>query len=610
MGFKDVLREARRWQTLIIAILVPVLASPLPILIDDPAARCGYSLIVIGVYWVTEIIPLAVTALLPVLLFPLFGIMPVADVSMSYFKETVMLFLGSLIVAVAVEKWNLHKRLALRTLTLVGPQPRWLLLGVILPTWFMSMWMSNTATAAMMMPIVSAILLQIKACQESDPEENGTLLEQGQEQMVISDSTDVTVSIENGVTEKRKSSQAKKDSTFLSFAKSFSLATAYSANIGGMATLTGTPPNVIFKGLADGIYKDSKTENPVNFANWLALGVPLSIILVFSLWIWMQVYMEGVGCLKFWKKDTTNYDKVKHVLRREYVNLGKMSYAEKSVAVCFVMMALLWITRKPGFIPGWGDLFKPKYVGDSAPAVLTSIILFILPAKAPWRTCGKSRWREDPGDGEKNVKVKDKTYEKLLDWSTVNARLAWNVLLLMGGGFALADGCERSGLSAWVSSNLNGMSQFPTWTVTLCVSVIIALITEVTSNSATTTLFVPILGKTAIGMGVNPLTFMITVAIASSLAFMLPVATPPNAIVFAAGYLNITDMILAGLPMNVVSLFFLNIMMNSWAVPVYNLNVLEDAFRSSLNSSDALTSAVLPNVTPTASLLQNITGSV
>lgn len=613
MGFREFLHQVRYWQTLIIAVLVPVLACPLPILVDTPAARCGFILIVVGVYWVTEIIPLAVTALMPVVLFPMFGIMPVADVSMAYFKETVMLFLGSLVVAVAVEKWNLHKRLALFTLTLVGPQPRWLLLGVILPTWFLSMWMSNTATAAMMMPIVSAILLQIKACQESDIEENGSLVEKGEHEMVSSSCIDQPASVEIVPTEKApRTSQAAKHAVFMSFAKSFCLATAYSANVGGMATLTGTPPNVIFKGLADSLYKDAKTNNPVNFANWLALGVPMSFTLMISLWLWMQIYMEGTSCFMFWKKEKTSYTKVKEVLRQEYVNMGRMSYAEKSVAVCFVIMAVLWITRKPGFIVGWGDLFKPKYVGDSTPAIIMSVMLFILPAHNPWRTYRRSH-KTKPKDEEFNDESyyakSPKTYEKLLDWTTVNDRLAWNVLLLMGGGFALANGCERSGLSAWVSSNLSGLSDLPTWVVTLLLSVVIALVTEVTSNAATTTLFVPIAGQTAIAMGVNPLTFMIAVTIASSLAFMLPVATPPNAIVFSSGYLKITNMVSAGLPMNIISLFVLNIMMNSWAVPVYNLDVLEDAFRSYLNTTDPLTAgpATVTNLMQTTAEAFNLT---
>ncbi|KAK3751907.1 hypothetical protein RRG08_047180 [Elysia crispata] len=592
MGFRDVLHEARRWQTLIIAISVPVLASPLPILTEHQAAKCGYILIVMGVYWVTEVIPLAVTALLPAVLLPLFGIMPVADVSMSYCKEPVMLLLGSLMVAVAVEKWNLHKRLALRSLTLVSAQPRWLLLGVILPTWFLSMWMSNTAATAMMMPMVSAILQEIKACQESDVDENGTLVPQEQEEMTMCESPAdqaLVMRVDTGVSVKPERSRAESSSRVLTFAKSFSLAVAYSANIGGMATLTGTGANIVFKGMSDGIYKKAKTDNPVNFANWLLLGVPLSTILVCSLWLWMQIYMEGVGCFKFWKRNTSSYHRVQTVLRREYDSLDKMSYAEKSVAVCFVMMALLWITRKPGFIPGWGDLFKPKYVGDSIPAIIFSMALFILPAQAPWSTRTDSTRKLNVQDGKLKPPVKLGTYEKLLDWPTVHEKMAWGVLLLLGGGFALADGCERSGLSAWVSSHLNGLSQLPTWAVTMLVSIVITLVTEVTSNAATTTLFVPILGQTAIGMGVNPLTLMIAVAIASSLAFMLPVATPPNSIVFAAGYLKIRDMVLVGLPMNIVALFFMNIMMNSWAVPVYNLNVLEESFRSSMNFSQPQT---------------------
>ncbi|CAG5124708.1 unnamed protein product, partial [Candidula unifasciata] len=326
-------------------------------------AKCGYCVIVIGIYWVTEVVPLAVTSLLPVVLFPAFGIMTTKAICRAYVQDTLMLFLGSLIVAVAVEKWNLHKRLALRTLTLVGPEPKWLLLGVMLPTWILSMWMSNTATTAMMMPIVTAILHQIKDCQSQDCHEE-ILMDEHHGMVITVDGT------ENNYTDHKKKemeieerrltyNRAERENQFLGFAKTFSLAAAFSSNIGGMATLTGTPPNVIFKGLSDSLYLKYAAANPVNFANWLALGIPMAIILFVFLWLWMQLYSQGLSCLKFWKKDKTCYEKVRISLREEYVKMGPMSFAEILVLINFVLLALLWVTRKPGFIPGWNSLFDP-----------------------------------------------------------------------------------------------------------------------------------------------------------------------------------------------------------------------------------------------------------
>uniref|UniRef100_A0A0B7APS4 Citrate transporter-like domain-containing protein n=1 Tax=Arion vulgaris TaxID=1028688 RepID=A0A0B7APS4_9EUPU len=583
MGFRACLRKFWRSQTLWLSVLVPILAAPLPIVYPTQVAKCGFCVIVIGVYWVTEVIPLAVTSLLPVVLFPVFGIMTAKAICRSYVQDTLMLFLGSLIVAVAVEKWNLHKRLALRTLTLVGPEPKWLLLGVMLPTWVLSMWMSNTATTAMMMPIVTAILLQIKECQ----------LQDNHEEIILDDSNGITITVHgteaNYTNKKMKkvheleeerhaTNRAEKEKQFIGFAKTFSLAAAFSSNIGGVATLTGTPPNVIFKGLADGLYLKYAARNPVDFANWLAVGIPMAVILVIFLWFWMQLYSQGLSCLKFWEKDKTSYEKVRISLREEYSKMGPMSYAEIVVLVNFVLLALLWVTRKPGFIPGWNSLFDPGYVGDSTPAIAISILLFILPARPPsWMGCCRS----------KSVAVSEVLddlphYEPILDWATVNKRMAWGVLLLMGGGFAMADACEVSGLSAWVSHYLEGLSSLPHWVTAFLLSLLVAAITQVTSNAATTTLFVPIVGDLAVRMGVNPLYFMIPCTVSSSLAFLLPVATPPNAIVFASGYLKVKDMVLAGLPINLFAILILNLAVNSWASSIYDLGNLPKEFRISV----------------------------
>ncbi|BFZ04491.1 hypothetical protein BsWGS_07530 [Bradybaena similaris] len=573
MAICGCVRKLWKSHTLWLPLLVPILAAPLPLLGGTPVAKCGFCVIVIGVYWVTEVIPLAVTSLLPVVLFPVFGVMTTRAVCRAYVQDTLMLFLGSLIVAVAVEKWNLHKRLALRTLTLVGPEAKWLLLGVMLPTWFLSMWMSNTATTAMMMPIVTAILLQIKECHLQDNQEEMMIINRSVSAVAVEGSENdglgrnTTTKIEMKE-ESATANRAEKEKKFLSFAKTFSLAVAFSSNIGGMATLTGTPPNVIFKGLADGIYLKNNAKNPVDFANWLIVGIPIAVILFVFLWIWLLLYSEGLRCLQFWKKDTTSYEKVRTSLREEYKHMGPLTFPEAVVLANFVLLAILWVTRKPGFVPGWSDLFYPGYVGDSTPAIAISILLFILPARSPtkmWQIQTKSA--DISGSSEEYP-----VYEPLLDWATVHKKMAWGVLLLMGGGFAMAEACEVSGLSSWVSDNLESLAWLPVWTTALLLSVIVAAITQVTSNAATTTLFVPIVGDLASKMGINPLYFMIPCTVSSSLAFLLPVATPPNAIVFAAGYLQVKDMVLAGLPVNIFAIFILNLALNTWVSGLYRLS--------------------------------------
>ncbi|BFZ18263.1 hypothetical protein BsWGS_21302 [Bradybaena similaris] len=591
MGARSCLRKFCRSQTLWLSLLVPILAAPLPLMYPNQVAKCGYCVIVIGVYWVTEVIPLAVTSLLPVVLFPAFGIMTTKAICRAYVQDTLMLFLGSLIVAVAVEKWNLHKRLALRTLTLVGPEPKWLLLGVMLPTWILSMWMSNTATTAMMMPIVTAILHQIKECQSQDCHEE-IMMDENNGIIITVDGTENNYTdykkkeLQAEETERLTHNRAENESKFVGFAKTFSLAAAFSSNIGGMATLTGTPPNVIFKGLSDGLYLKYAAKNPVNFANWLALGLPIAIILFVFLWLWMQLYSEGLRCLKFWEKDKTSYEKVRISLREEYSKMGPMSFAEIVVLLNFVLLALLWVTRKPGFIPGWNSLFDPGYVGDSTPAIAISILLFILPARPPaWLWCCRSKT-----EAASEVLEELPIYEPVLDWNSVNKRMAWGVLLLMGGGFALADACEISGLSGWVSTHLEGLSTLPNWVTVLLLSFLVTTITQVASNAATTTLFIPIVGDLAVQMGLNPLYFMIPCTVASSLAFLLPVATPPNAIVFSAGYLKVKDMVLAGLPVNIFAILLLNVAVNSWVASVYDLFNLPEEFRIfSHNSTSNIT---------------------
>ncbi|XP_025091970.1 solute carrier family 13 member 5-like isoform X1 [Pomacea canaliculata] len=597
------LRSFWESRTLWLSVLIPIAVLPLPLLYPNSIARCGYCVIVTGIFWVTELLPLPVTSLFPLFLFPMLGVMKASDVCSSYVKDTLMLFMGSLVVAVAVEKWNLHRRLALRTLTLVGPQPRWLLMGIMFPCFFLSMWMSNTATTAMMMPIVTAILHQIRQSRKTSSEDD-ELTEQNQNDIKLTIKEVKNGKIEDDEVKTIMPNRASdEDKEFASLAKTFSLCTAFSANIGGVATLTGTPPNVIFKGLADVLYQQYGETNPINFANWLILGVPLAVICFIFLWFWFQLYAQGLKCFQCFKKGDESYSAVKRILQTEYRKLGPMSFAEIIVLVDFIVLAILWVTRNPGFIPGWSSLFEKEYVKDSTPAILLAVVLFFLPARPPrWLPCCRSKSEAIMlEDGEKHPLLRARQrqealefpsgYQPILTWKLVNERLAWGVLLLMGGGFALADGCQVSGLSKWVSGHLAALATLDPWVIGMLLTLFIAVTTEVTSNAATTTLFVPIVGDLAVQLGVNPLYFMIPCTISASLAFLLPVATPPNAIVFSTGFLKVKDMVLVGLPINIFALVALNIACNTWAASTYDLFNVPLGFRinsTAMNLNDTM----------------------
>ncbi|XP_063396202.1 Na(+)/citrate cotransporter-like isoform X2 [Mytilus trossulus] len=604
---KQIFRGITKWKNFLIVFLVPLILLPIVTKIDTKPARCAYGVLVIGIYWVLEVMPLAATSLLPVVLFPMLGVMPVQQICQSYFKDTLMLFLGSLVVAVAVERWDLHRRIALRALTLVGPQPRWLMLGIMFPCWFLSMWMSNTATTAMMVPILNAILLQIKEAREIGLSAEKNMIETSftnngkieddaiQEKGANGDTNTIEMQklMKKEPIEKEEENGPIKseDKEFIQLAKTFSLCVAFSANIGGVATLTGTPPNIVFKGIAEDEFKIYDMDSGITFANWLVIGLPLSIICFIFLWGWMQFYFDGKKCFPCVARgEEGSYDNVKKFLHKEYLSLGSMTFAEKMVLGDFVILAVLWITRNPQFVPGWGALFPKKYITDSVPAILMAVLPFILPSQPPGflrsqqLNCTKAASKDDEVISNDEVvveldKAKKDEYVPLLNWRIVHEKLAWGVILLMGGGFALADACKASGLSNTIAESLSFLAGIPPWVSVLILTIIVAAITNITSNAATTTIFVPIVFHLAIKLGVHPLFFMIPITLSASFAFLLPVGTPPNAIVFSTGYLTIKDMVFGGAVVNIVTVLIMNLCFNAYISPFLGLSVFPEALR-------------------------------
>ncbi|XP_033834858.1 solute carrier family 13 member 2 [Periophthalmus magnuspinnatus] len=561
-----------------IIILTPILLLPLPLVIPTKEAKCGYAIILMALYWCTECLPLAVTALLPVVLFPMMNIMEAGQVSIEYLKDSNMLFIGGLLVAIAVENWNLHKRIALRVLLLVGVRPSLLMLGFMIVSSFLSMWISNTATTAMMLPIAHAVLQQLRATEAraDDMEDLGRgddnaafeLQETHTNGAVTKKHLDV-IQEEERCNEtvrqaQRDARSREREARYDLLTKGMSLSVCYSASIGGTATLTGTTPNLILQGQMNQLYPDN--GGIINFASWFGFSFPNMVLMLIFSYVWLQFMFLGFnlkksfGCGEKSERDREAYA----VMREEYRKLGPMSFAEIMVLVIFVLLVVLWFTREPGFIPGWATvLFNQElsYVSDGTVAILMSMLFFVVPSQLP----------SFGGYGFNEAGKLVKAPPTLLNWEVVHERMPWNIILLLGGGFALAKGSEVSGLSTWLGESLAPLEKIPPFAISLLLCLLVATFTECSSNTATTTLFLPILGSMATAIKIHPLYIMLPCTIAASLAFMLPVATPPNAIAFSFGNLKVLDMVKAGFMLNIIGILCINLGINTWGYAMFDM---------------------------------------
>ena len=440
-----------------------------PVGLSEQANAVLASTVWIAIWWITEAIPIAVTALLPLVLFPLSGGLELSATSGSFGHKYVFLYMGGFIIAIAIEKWNLHRRIALNIINFIGSDVRKIILGFMVATAFLSMWISNTATAVMMLPIGLAIIKQLEDNPDTVEDENKT------------------------------------------FGKALMLAIAYSASIGGVATLIGTPPNLVLAGVVFDTY-----GYEITFMQWFAFGLPISIILIFICWKYLTKY-----AFQFKQK---SFPGGKQEIQRLLSNLGKISYEEKVVAFVFALTAFCWITRSillQKILPG---------LDDTIIAIFFAIVLFLIPSK--------------------------KKGEQLINWEEA-VKMPWGIILLFGGGMALAKGFEVSGLAVWIGSQMTTLAGLPIIVLILVLIAAVNFLTEITSNLATTAMLLPVLAPMALTIDLHPFVLMVGAAVAASCAFMLPVATPPNAVVFGSGYLRIPDMVSKGFFMNIISIIIL-----------------------------------------------------
>ncbi len=497
---------------------IPILSGPLAALIiylllshyevAEPAARMALIVVWVAVWWLTEALHLGVTSLLPFVLMPVLGIMKTEEAAMNYMDQIIFLFIGGFFIAYAMEKWGLHKRVAYRIILLTGNTPSKVLLGVMITSYLISNWVSNTATVLMLLPAVLAIVSQKELYRE----------------------------------EHRKS-----------ISSAILIGLSFSATIGGMATLVGTPPNMIFAGMYAKLFPDGQQ---LTFLDWMLFGVPFSAtLLVVAYFILRKLFIPEERNIKF----DMSY------IREQYSALGKILYEEKIVLVIFLITVLLWFTREEikletFTIPGWSKLFGSfaSYIKDSTVVIFTSFFLFLIPSRKAAQTAqAVSPGREaDPDTFSEEIGAP----ENLLEWKDVS-KLPLNIILLFGCGFALAKGFESSGLSNTIASVLYIFKGTHIVFILLGITILVTVLSEFASNTASIQLVLPIVIPLAATLGINPLLLMLTATFSASLGYMLPVATAANTIVYGSGDINARDMMKAGILLDLAGIILLLLFM-------------------------------------------------
>lgn len=460
-----------------------------------------------AIWWMTEAIPLSATSLLPIVLIPMLTARTVGEATAPYASSIVFLFLGGFLIAIAMEKWNLHRRIAFLTLARVGVEPKRIVLGMMLATGFLSMWVSNTATTLMMLPIGLSVL-----------------------RLVAERSGESAVTATPGHDPAGHAHDHHRaghvdfifDDNIKRFGICLLLAIAWSASMGGLGTLLGSPPNAIVAG-----YAADELGRTIGFLEWMMIGVPLAFTFILVGWVLMTRVL--------YRFDIADIPGGKEMIDGEIHKLGPLSQGEKMVMIVFGSAAFLWVV--PGLLatlPGVGDMLGPfAELDDTAIAIAAGIAMFIL-----------------PGRGRRDM---------VLNWQDAEDGLPWGVLLLFGGGLSLAGAVASTGLDSWFGEQITGLQVLPILLLVAAITTLVLFLTEVTSNTATAATFIPVLGGVAVGIGADPMTLLIPAAFAATCAFMLPVGTPPNAIVFGTGAVTIAQMARGGVVLNIVGIVLITL---------------------------------------------------
>uniref|UniRef100_A0A4W4HFZ3 Solute carrier family 13 member 2 n=1 Tax=Electrophorus electricus TaxID=8005 RepID=A0A4W4HFZ3_ELEEL len=536
-------------------------------------AKCAFVVILMAVYWCTDCVPLAVTALLPIIFFPLMGIMKSEQVCLLYVNDASMLGLGGLVVAIAVEYWNLHKRLTLCILMLVGVRPALLMAGFMSIAAFLSMFISSIASVTMMLPIIHDVLEYCRKTEDAakDWEQQQSAPTQENHAPLL------PVELEPSPEEVFRAEQRmlRHQQNNLNLTKGMSLSMCYAASIGGTATLTGAIPNLLLKNQIDKLFPEN--GDVINYTSWFKFSFLNMLLMLATSYLWLHFMYWGFNVKKSFGCGTNgNSRQAAHqLMRTEYRKLGSFSFAEGCVVVLFLLLVVLWFTRDPGFMPGWAELlFNQERKSVLSLVAASHMFVLALPERPSLRA--------------------PKT---LLSWGMVQKKLPWNLLLLLGGTFALARGIQTSGLSVSVVRALKPLQNIPPAALSFVLCIVVSMLTEICSNSMLSTILMPVLASMATTIGLHPLYLMVPPTICISFTFMFPVATPTNSITFTYTNLKIMDMVKPGFVLNILGILCTNLAIHTWGVAIFQLNEFP-AWAKFNSSSTALPLTSVPPTVP------------
>ncbi|CAK9815988.1 Protein I'm not dead yet [Anthophora plagiata] len=523
------------------ALTWPLSLLPMMITHNVPETRCAVTILTMAGYWITECVPMAITSLIPLVLFPLFGILSTADTCTCYMNDTIMVFIGGLILAVAIEHSNLHLRIALGVMKTVGCTHGKLLGGLCAVTTFISMWVSNTAATAMMVPIIFAVLNE---------------LEQAGLCRVFEDKVDP----------EHPGKEPERYPTKIT--KAYLMAAAYCATFGGTGTIVGTGTNLTFKGIYESTFP--KAEG-INFMQWMVASIPQMICNTLITWIYLRIVF--MGYLRPGSKDAqvANIGQegeaiTNRVIQERYKELGGITFHEAGVATLFTFCVFLWIFRKPGFVKGWSEAITEISVRDSTPVIFVSILMFLIPKDLNFL----NSFNKDP------AMRPTKSSEGLITWDVIEKKMPWSLMFLLGGGFAISKGSVASGLAKKMGEALVPLKSLPPVLILFLVSLFVGTITEFTSNVGIANITLPVVAQMCVAMEMHPMYLMVPATIMCSYSFRLPVGTPPNAIITVVGHIPTKWLMMAGCGPSIYAIFVQGLLFITWGTFVYDINQFPD----------------------------------
>ncbi|KAG5317927.1 INDY1 protein, partial [Acromyrmex heyeri] len=498
--------------------------------------RCAYIVLLAAGYWVTECLPIGITSLIPIVLFPLFGILSTQETCVCYMNDTIMVFIGGLILAIATEHCNLHLRIALIVMKTLGCSHAKLVGGLCTVTTFLSMWIANAAATAMMVPIAFAVLHEL-------------------ERQGLGKVFDIKKDPEDP--------EAEPDIRPTNLTKAYLFAAAYASSFGGTGAIIGTPTNLAFKGIYE---YNFPAADPITFGNWMVASIPQMATNSFILWLYLRITF--LGYLRPHSKDAEmarigieGETVANQVISQNLKNLGPMTFHEISIALLFMGCIFLWIFRAPGFVRGWSEILTDVIIADSMPVVFVCLLMFFIPKEPIFLHFYSS-------DPSKRV---TRSSEGLITWHIIQTKMPWRLVFLLGSGFAISKGSSVSGLAMKVGLALVPLKELPPVLMLAIVIFFVGTMTEFTSNVGTANILLPVVAHMCVAMKIHPLYLMMPVTLTCSYAFRMPAATPPNAIITVAGHLKTKILLAVGCFPAIYSLIVQVILFPTWGAFIYDI---------------------------------------